>query len=56
MDKFSLVAKLVVVKVLLTLATTHRWPLTQMNIHNAFLHGDLLEEVYMAYLWVTHHL
>lgn len=55
---FPLVAKLVTVKVLLTLATKHNWHLAQLDVNNAFLHGDLLEEVYMdiplGYVCKTH--
>lgn len=45
-DTFSPVAKFVIVKVL-TLAITYNWPLTQMDINNAFLNGYLFEEVHM---------
>uniref|UniRef100_A0A2N9G141 Uncharacterized protein n=1 Tax=Fagus sylvatica TaxID=28930 RepID=A0A2N9G141_FAGSY len=47
-ETFSLVIKPTIVKIILTLAAQFSWPLRQLDISNAFLHGFLKEDVYMA--------
>ena len=46
-DTFSLVEKMSFVHLLISLATYLSWPLHQLDVKNAFLHGGLIEEVYM---------
>lgn len=46
-ETFALVAKIITVRTILALAISQLWSLHQMDIKNAFLHGDLKEEVYM---------
>ena len=46
-DTFSPMAKIVFVRLLLSMAVMRLWSLFQLDIKNGFLHGDLAEEVYM---------
>lgn len=48
-ETFSPMEKLNSIRVLLSLDANQGWPLFQFDVKNAFLHGDLVEEIYMAF-------
>lgn len=49
-DTFSPVAKITSVHLFLAIAAIRHWPLYQLDIKNAFLHGDLEKEI----IWSNH--
>ena len=50
METLSPIAKLNIVRVILSLAANLDWPLLPFDIKNKFLHSDLKEEIYMDIL------
>ncbi|KAJ9566010.1 hypothetical protein OSB04_001976 [Centaurea solstitialis] len=47
-DTFSPVVKPATIRTVLSISISRNWPIHQLDVKNAFLHGDLTETVYMS--------
>ena len=47
-ETFAPVAKINSIRVLLSLVVNSNWPLHQLDVKNAFLNGDLEEEIFIS--------
>jgi len=46
-ETFAPIAKMTIVRTILALVASQSWPLHRMDVKNAFLYGDLKEDVYL---------
>ena len=54
-ETFSPVAKIDTIRVLFSIVANKDWPLHQLDVKNAVLHGKIEEEVYMNPPWSYHY-
>ena len=55
-ETFAPIAKMTTVRIAISIATSQGWPLHQMDVKNAFLHGDLKEDITCSPTWLVIHL
>ena len=48
METFALVVKISTIRIIIALATHFKWSLHQIDVKNAFLNGEIDEEIYMT--------
>jgi len=46
-ETFALIAKMTIIRIVLFIATSNGWSLHQIDVNNAFLHGELTKDTYM---------
>lgn len=46
-ETFSPIVKIVTMRIIISIVVQNSWPLYQLDINNAFMYGELDEDVYM---------